>query len=254
MSIRRVITGFSLILTMLFRRRIVIIALIVLPLVFLTIVRLTTSLRIIHFRLASIAEDVFIQEPQRGISLVFFSVTSTGFLVSFLALNLVQTNIDVNRRLVICGYHPIELMLSKFLTLLLMIISIAIYIGLLASSFFSVEHLPMYIFSLTLIGFVYGCYGMAIGSIIKGELEGVFLVVLLANIDVGWLQNPSFYAEAQNKVIIRYLPGYFPSQSGLIAAFSDYSGFKPRLYSVLYGVGFLVLAMLVFYNKMRIKK
>jgi hypothetical protein len=254
MSTKRIITGFSMILKMLFRRRIVIISLLVIPVVFLSVVELTTSLRIIQFRLASLNENTFIQESQRGISLVFFSVTSTGFLVSFLALNLIQTDSDVNRRLVICGYHPIELLLSKLFSLLLMILSIAVYIGLLTSAFFSVSHIPMYIFSLTLIGFVYGCYGLAIGSMIKGELEGIFLIVLLANIDVGWLQNPTFFAEAQNKMIIRYLPGYFPSQSALVAAFTDYPGFNPRVYSILYGSGFLVLSMLVFYNKMRIKK
>jgi hypothetical protein len=242
------------ILKMLFRRRIILLMLVVMPVVFLAIVELTASSRIIPFRLASLDERVFIRESLKEISLVFFSVTSTGFLVSFLALNLIQINSDVNRRLVICGYHPFELLISNLLSLLLMILSIAIYIGLLINAFVSVRHLPMFIFSLALIGFVYGCYGLAVGSLIKGKLEGVFLIVLLANIDAGWLQNPMYYAEAHNNIIIRYLPAYFPSQSAIIAAFTDYSGANARFYSILFGTGFLILSLLIFYNKMRIKK
>ena len=120
--------------------------------------------------------------------------------------------------------------------------------------FVPIMQLPMFIFGLMLIGFVYGCYGLTIGSLIKGKLEGVFFIVILANIDAGWLQNPMYYAEAHNSVIIRYLPAYFPSQSAIIAAFTDYSGANAQISSILYGIGFLILALLIFYNKMRIKK
>lgn len=254
MRTMRIITGLSMILKMLLRRKIILISLVVIPLVFLTIVELTASTKMILFRLASLDEMVFIEESQKRISLIFFSITSSGFLVSFLALNLIQIDSDVNRRLVVCGYRPFELLIANLLSLLLMILSIAIYIGLLINSFVSVRHLPLFIFGLTLIGFVYGCYGLAVGSLIKGKLEGVFFIVMLANIDAGWLQNPMYYAEAQNNVIIRYLPAYFPSQSAIIAAFTDYSGTMARLYSVLYGSGFLILSLLIFHNKMRIKK
>ena len=242
------------ILKMLLRRRIILISLIVIPVVFLTVVELTAPTRFIPFRLASLDVSVFIRESLKKIALVFFSVTSTGFLVSLLALNLVQIENEVNRRLVICGYNPFELLISNLLALLLMILSIAVYIGLLISAFVSLRHLPMFIFGLMLIGFVYGCYGLAIGSLIKGKLEGVFFIVMLANIDSGWLQNPMYYAEAHNNAVIRYLPAYFPSQSAIIAAFTDYSGANARFYSILYGTGFLIIALLIFYNKMRIKK
>jgi hypothetical protein len=253
-NISRIITGFTMILKMLFRRRIILITLILIPVAFLSGVELTASSRMIPFRLASLDEKILLEESHKGIALVFFAVASTGFLVSFLALNLIQIDSEVNRRLVICGYNPFELLISNLFSLLLMILSIAIYIGLLINMFVSVKHLPMFIFGLTLIGFVYGCYGLTIGSLIKGKLEGILLIFLLANIDVGWLQNPTYYAEAHNNIIIRYLPAYFPSQSALIAAFTDYSSSNAAFYSILIGSGFLILSMIIFYNKMRLKK
>ncbi len=254
MSINRIITALIMILRMLFRRRVVILLLVLMPLVFLSVVELTASVKHIFFRLASLNEKVFIEESQKQISLIFFSITSTGFLVSFLALNLIQINNDSNKRLVICGYNPLELLFANLLCLLLVIFFIAMYIGLLINVFFSVKHLILYILGLSLIGFVYGCYGLAIGSLIKGKLEGVFLIVLLANIDSGWLQNPMYYADAHNNIIIRYLPAYYPAQSAIIAAFTDYSAMNARFYSILYGLFFLILSSLIFYNKMHIKK
>lgn len=250
----RIITGLSMILKMLSRRRIIIVSLILIPVVFLTVVELTAPSRIIPFRIASLDIRVFIRELLKEISLVFFAVTSSGFLVSLIALNLVQVENNVNRRLVLCGYHPFELLISNLLALLLLITLVATYIGLLTSWFVPINNFPMFILGLMLIGFVYGCYGLVIGSLIKGKLEGVFFIVILANIDAGWLQNPMYYAGAHNNIIIRYLPAYFPSQSAIIAAFTDYSSANAIGYSLLYGSGFLLLALLMFYIKMRIKR
>ena len=254
MRTARIYTGLSMIMTMMVRRKIVLISLLVIPVAFLTIVELTAPTMIIPFRLASLSESVFISKSLKDIALVFFAVTSSGFLVSLLALNLIQIESDVNHRLVICGYHPFELLISNLLALLLVIFTIAVYIGILIHSFVSIRHFPLFILGLALIGFVYGCYGLAVGSLIKGKLEGVFFIVMLANIDAGWLQNPMYYAQAHNNVIIRYLPAYFPSQSAIIAAFTDYSAANARFYSILYGSAFLILSLLIFYNKMRIKK
>jgi hypothetical protein len=103
-------------------------------------------------------------------------------------------------------------------------------------------------------GYVYGCYGMLVGAIFKRELEGILFIVLLANFDVGWLQNPIYYAEAQNKAIIRYLPGYFPSQLSMVSAFTGHSIVQPLLGSLAYGTVLLIGAMLIFGWRMRIRK
>lgn len=254
MKTERIITGLIMILKMLFRRRIIVIALVIIPIVFLTVVELTAPTRFIPFRLASLDTRVFIREPLREIALVFFSVTISGFLVSLLTLNLMQVETDVNRRLILCGYHPFELLGANLLAMLLIVSTVAIYIGSLVSFFLDINRFLYFIAGLMLIGFVYGCYGLLVGSLIKEKLEGVFFIVLLANIDAGWLQNPVYFAEAHNKIIIRYLPAYFPSQSAVIAAFTDYPATRARLLSLLWGGCLLLLVLLIFYNKMKIRK
>jgi hypothetical protein len=66
--------------------------------------------------------------------------------------------------------------------------------------------------------------------------------VLLANIDIGWLRNPIYYAHAQNQVVIHSLPGFWPSQVAMAAAFSEHSPLAlvaPALKSVAYGAALL---------------
>ncbi len=254
MTTYRIFTSLSMILRMLFRRKIAIILLAVIPVVFLSIVEFTASERVLPFRLASLSEKTYIEIIERGISLIFLAVASAGFLVSFLALNLIQRNSEVNMRLVICGYHPIELLISILLSLLLMISLIGVYVGLLTNIFFPVDHLASFMLGLMLTGYVYGCYGLAVGSVIKGELEGILFIVLLANIDAGWLQNPLFYTGAQNQAVIKLLPAYYPSQTAIIAAFTDYSINKASLYSLIYGSIFLLLSTIIFFRKMHIRK
>lgn len=253
MTVNKVITGLLMIFRMLVRQKIVIILLLIIPAFFLTIVELTTSDRMLPFQLASLDDDVFINISEKGISFIFFAVASSGFLVSFLALNLIQKNNIVNRRLIVCGYHPIELLISILLALFLVVSLIAIYVGILTNTFYTIDNLGRFILGLVLIGFVYGSYGLAIGSLVKAELEGILLVVLLVNIDVGWLQNPLFYAEAQNQIIIKFLPAYFPSQTAIITAVTDYSAVNAIGNGILYGLGFLIFSMLIFFFKMRTK-
>ena len=112
MTLNKITIGLSMILRMLVRQKIVIILLLLIPAFFLTMVQITTSDRILPFQLASVGEEVFVNISEKAISFIFFAVASSGFLVAFLALNLVQKNNDVNRRLILCGYHPIELLIS----------------------------------------------------------------------------------------------------------------------------------------------
>lgn len=251
MTVPKIITGLTMTLRMLLRQKIVIILLFVIPAFFLSIVEFTTSERLLPFQLASLDDEVFIKISEKGISFIFFAVASSGFLVSFLALNLIQKNNEVNRRLIICGYHPLELLISLLLALFLATLLIACYVGVLTHVFHPTDHPIRFITGLFLIGFVYGSYGLLIGSLIKGELEGILMIVLLVNIDVGWLQNPLFYAEAQNQNIIQLLPAYYPSQSAIISAVTNYSAADAALKSTAYGLVFLIFAMLIFFYKMR---
>ena len=117
--------------------------------------------------------------------------------------------------------------------------------------FFVPKHLGSVLAGLVLVGYVYGCYGLLIGALWERELESIFSVILLTNVDVGWLQNPLFYTEAENKAIVHYLPAYFPVQVAMTGAFTDNDIGQSVLASLAYGTALLVFALALFWRRVR---
>jgi hypothetical protein len=247
-------TGWLMTARELLRSRIVLILLFLIPALFYAIVALTTTGRVITFKLASISEDTFVEVSERSESLIFIGTAAVGLLASFLALSLVQKHAAVNRRLILCGYRPAELIVSKLGVLFCVIVLIGAYVAAMLPIFFRPERITLVALGFALGGYVYGCYGLLVGSIFRRELEGILFIVLLANIDAGWLQNPVFYAGAQNRGIVRSLPAYFPSQASMIAAFTQHSFVKPLIGSLIYGTVLLLVAMTIYFWRMRTRK
>jgi len=235
----------------LFRRRIIILLLLLIPSIFYALTYLTTNMMPIPFRLAAVEGEPGLFVPARHLGLVFLGLTSTGLLAAFLSMSLIQKNIGVTRRLIICGYTSLEISLSKLLVMFAIIVLVGFYVGSMLRIFFQPVSFLFVVCGFILIGFVYGSYGLLIGSLLRGELEGILLITLLANIDVGWLQNPIFYAGALNKALIRGLPAFFPSQVSNISAFSDHAISRALVGSLLYGGIMLTLALFIFWLRMR---
>jgi hypothetical protein len=249
----RLYTSFVMNLRMLLRRKIVLLLLTVIPFLFIILVHFTSSDRTVLIQLGINASAAPVPASEFEVALIFVTVATIGFLSSFLSLNLTQQYYAPNRRLVTCGYHPSELVLSS---LTLMLIMIAILVGCVGAAlllFFDPRHFEYVILGMVLTGLTYGSYGTMVGTLVARELEGTLLVVLLANIDAGWLQNPLFFSGAQNKFIIQLLPAYHSSQVAIAAAFTDLPLDRSVGMSVLYAAVFLAGSITISYYKMRPK-
>ena len=233
------------------RRRIVLLLLFIVPTLFYAIIVLTTTDDPIVFQLASLGEDTVVEVGKRPEALVFIGLAAVGLLTAFLAMNLVQRHAEVARRLVLCGYRPAELVGARLAVLMCVIVAVAVYVVAALPLFFEPQRLGLVVLGFVLVGWVYGCYGLLVGALFRRDLEGILFVVLLANIDAGWLQNPIFYADAQNQAIIRSLPAYFPSQVSMAAAFTEHTVTRPAIGAVLYGLVLLLAALAVFWMRTR---
>jgi hypothetical protein len=237
-----------------FRNRFALVLLFTIPGLYFVLVWLTTGDGTVSFKLPSVSEETVVEVGSRDQSLVFIGVAAVGLITSFLAMNLIQKNSNVNRRLILCGFRSSELLVGKLSILIAVTILISAYVAALLLIFFSPRHFFAVIAGFAVSGFVHACYGLLVGSAVKRELEGILLIVLLVNIDAGWLQNPVLYAGAHNQAVIRFLPAYFPSQASVIAAFTDHSIRDPIISSVLYGGLLLVIALGIYFRTMRVNK
>ena len=98
--------------------------------------------------------------------------------------------------------------------------------------------------------FVYGAYGFLVGAVFRRELEAIFAILVLLNIDAGWLQNPIYYEEAGNRWLIESLPAHFPSQVAYVATFTSDDVMGLVLRSVAYGLVLLVVALEVYTRRL----
>lgn len=168
-----------------------------------------------------------------------------------MAFYLVHRRTAPDRRLALCGYRSDEIIISKLGVLILTVTSIAIYEGLIIRPFIEPLHFERVLAGLFLGGLVYSCYGLLVGAISVHELEGIFLIVLLANIDVGWLQNPIYYKDSTGQQVIQNLPGFFPTQLASVGAFTDELPLRTVWGSLAYAGIFLATALGAFCWRIR---
>ena len=235
----------------LMRNRLIAVMLVVIPTIFYFVVWFTTSEKTITIRIASVQIKPYLKVVQQDLGLVFIGLVTTGLIAAFITMNLMQRNLMSKKRLILAGYKTYELVISKSLIAFLIVILVAIYISLMGLLLLKPLNFAGMSLGYILCGFVYGSYGMLIGALVKRELEGILFVVLLSNIDVAWLQNPIYYAQAQEKAIIEWLPAFFPSQVSITSAFTEHPVGHAVIGSLLYGFIFLILAMIIFRHRIK---
>jgi len=233
------------------RNRTALLLILVLPGLFETLIFITTPNRLISFELATLGADESIDVSARSEAFVFMAVVAVAFIAGFAGLVLMQRSLDAQKRLVLNGFPIYQLFLSRLVSLLLLIVLVSVYTGCIVEALTRSQRFVGMVAGLALAGGVYGAYGLLIGALWKRNLESVLSIVLLTNIDVGWLQNPIFYTEATNRAIIHYLPGYFPSQVAMVAAFTDSSIVNPTVCALLYFSFLLLVAGGLAYRRLR---
>lgn len=236
----------------LLRNRLILVLAALLPLLSYAVALASTPDRSIAVRLARAPTSDLITVNERSQTLLFLGIASVGLIAAFFGANLVQRRIDVSRRLVLCGYQATELMVAKLGVLLLIILVSAIYTMGLLLLLLKLERWWGVFGGFALAAFVYGTYGLCVGSIFRRDLETIFAILLLINIDTGWLQNPIYYLDARSPWLIESLPGHLPAQTAFLAALTSHSVLRTAGLATLYGLMFLVIALLVYGFRMRV--
>jgi hypothetical protein len=271
-SARRIVVAARLLLKDLLRRPVTLLVLFVVPALFDAIVLVTTGHRNVDVTIATLVEEgATIRLPgtapglfdlglidngfrtvdQRSLSLVFLGTAAVCFLSCFLAFYLVHKRKDVDARLVLAGYRAYEVLAAKLLVLGALVALLAVYETAIVLPWLSPLHVGRVAEGFFLGGLVYGTLGFLVGALTQHELAGIFVIVLLANVDVGWLQNPVYYAVSERRSIIESLPGHYPTQLALVGAFADAvpSGVIGR--SFAWAGGVLALALVAFGLRIR---
>ncbi len=110
---------------------------------------------------------------------------ATAFLAGLLGVFQVVGAAESDRRLIVCGYHPAEVLLSRLLTILLAGCLVA---GVTFTTFWirtdvTPEQPLLAVAALVGAAVIYGLIGVTIGAVLGRELEGSLVLVFLADVD-----------------------------------------------------------------------
>jgi hypothetical protein len=162
-----------------------------------------------------------VSASERALAAVFVGLASVAVVVAFLALALLQRGAAATRRLVLDGYRPWEVLAARLAALACVDAAVTLVVGALLPLFLSASRPAVLLAGLALGGLVFAGFGLLVAALFRSELVGILCVVLLANVDPGWLQNPAAFADAPWKAGIRLLPAHLPMQVALAGAFTD---------------------------------
>lgn len=238
----------------LLRNRLILVLAALVPLLSFAVAVASTQDRELAVRLARAPTPDLVMVSQRNSALLFLGIAAVGLMGAFFGANLTQRRVEVNRRLVLCGYRASELMIAKLAVLaLIIVVSSAYTLGLLLL-LLDVERPGGVFGGFALAAFVYGAYGLWVGSMFRRDLETTFAILLLINLDAGWLQNPIYYLDTRSPWLVESLPGHLPAQTALLAALSPHPIGETAAMALLYGATFLAIALLVYGLRMRVAR
>jgi len=122
-----------------------------------------------------------------------------------------------DRRLILSGYRPGALIAAKTTAALAVAAAVGAYAVLVILAFWRPAGLWAIALAFIMATATYAALGLLIGVLVRGDLEGFFLIIMLAMLDT-FLENPVDNPLA-NKPILEFFPSYGPTQ---IAAAGTY--------------------------------
>ncbi|GKQ38483.1 ABC transporter permease [Streptomyces sp. A012304] len=156
---------------------------------------------------------------------------------------------ELDRRLVLAGFPRVPLLLAKVASLVITSVVVGLYCTVLLCWSWPVRQPAEMAAAVIAAGLVYGGLGIMLGSVLRGELEGLFVVIMTSIIDLG-LQNPSANP-LTDQAGLAALPLYGPMQTSLAAGFT--STVPPRYLggALLWFVATCTAGLALFYLRTR---
>lgn len=123
-----------------------------------------------------------------GASMVTITV---AFLAALCGAFIMRSAQSADRRLVVAGFRPVEAILPRLIVLATAtgtVLSVSLAVTALS---FTPTSWPAFIAGNLLVGLTYACIGALAGALL-GQLGATYLVLFLAMLGIGILQNPMF--------------------------------------------------------------
>lgn len=191
----------------------------------------------------------FLQVNGHNLVLLSSGLNALTLVIGFILFTSTRRDTSFDRRLILSGYPQTVLIMAKLTSVVLVAGLVSLYATLVLLLFWQPTHLLIIWLGFFSEGLIYGGLGLLLGVLLKGELEGFFLVMMISLMDT-LLQNP-VGNPAANKEFLKFFPSYSSMQLTVAGEFTNNVPWQYFLFSLVWFAGFALFGLAIFYWKTR---
>jgi ABC-2 type transport system permease protein len=195
----------------------------------------------VEFRLQSTGAALVVDG--HNLTLISAGLNSITLITAFVVFAAVRRSRLFDRRLVLSGYRPAALISAKTGAALVQAVAIGAYAAAILLFFWHPAGIWTIAISFMLAAATYAALGLLIGVLVRGDLEGFFLIIMISLIDT-FLQNPVGNPLA-NKPLLQFFPSYGPTQFAAADAFDHQVLIGMAALSLAWTAAFALLGLVV---------
>jgi ABC-2 type transport system permease protein len=152
-----------------------------------------------------------------NLTLITAGLNSITLLTAFVVFAAVRRSRSFDRRLVLSGYRPSALIAAKTSAALVQAVAVGAYAAIVLLLFWRPAGIWAVAAAFMLAAATYAALGLLIGVLVRGDLEGFFLIIMISLLDT-FIQDPVGNPMA-NKPILEFFPSYGPTQFAAAGTF-----------------------------------
>ena len=151
------------------------------------------------------------------LTLITAGLSAITLITGFVVFAAVRRSAPFDRRLVLSGYRPAALIAAKISAALVQAVAVGAYAAIIMLFFWRPAAVWSIAVTFMLAAATYAAFGLLIGVVVRGDLEGFFLIIMISMLDT-FLENPVDNPLA-NKALLEFFPSYAPTQFAAAGAF-----------------------------------
>ena len=190
----------------------------------------------------------------RDLGLVTAGMNSLTLIVGFAVFAAIRRALPLDRRLVFAGYRQSLLVAAKSLATVVAGGTVALYASVVLLVFWrpAFAGWAAVLVAFALMAIEYGALGLLLGVLVKGDLEGFFLIIMGGLTDT-FLQNPVGNPVA-NKPLLQYFPSFGPMQFASGGAFGHTWLWSDLAIGCAWALSFAAVGLVVFQLRTRSRR
>ncbi len=193
--------------------------------------------------------SAFLQVNQREMTFLTLGLNAITLIVGFMLFTTTRRNTTFDHRLTLSGYPQPLLILAKLTSLVAVSAVVSLYAAGILYAYWQPHSLPLVWLGFFCAALSYGGLGLLLGVLVRGELEGFFLIIMISLIDT-FVQNP-IGNPAANQDIVKGFPTFAPMQIDVAGGFTQVIPWAYLLISLAWLIAFALTGLIVFTWKTR---